>query len=297
MARPLASANPAGTTVAPHPEKQREFAFTNREFEQLRALARAHTGISLSDMKRELIYGRVARRLRQLGLGSFQQYCEVLEQDTGPELEQFVNAITTNLTSFFREKHHFDYLAQTLLPKLAAKNGTPLRLRIWSAGCSTGEEPYSIAMTLNDTMTRNGVLDFKILATDIDSNVLARAQSGVYKIEQIQGIAEARRRRWFRRGKGDKQGLVKVMPELQAHIHFRQLNLMQPWPMHGLFDIIFCRNVVIYFDKPTQKQLFERFANVQPDSGHLFLGHSESLFKVTDRYQLIGKTIYAKVPR
>lgn len=271
----------------------RDFEFSDKDFKFIRTLVAEKTGIVLSDAKRDLVYGRLSRRLRHLGIERFSDYCQLLAEGDEDELVQFVNAITTNLTSFFREPHHFDYLGKTLLPILEKQN-THRKIRIWSAGCSTGEEPYSIAMVVKEMCPRLDRLDVKILATDLDSNVLAKAETGVYDLSRVEGIPKERLRRWFRKGRGENEGTVKVSSELQEMITFRQLNLMQPWPMKGPFDVIFCRNVVIYFDKPTQRTLFNRYADLLVDGGHLFVGHSETLFKVTDRFELIGKTVYRK---
>jgi chemotaxis protein methyltransferase CheR len=284
------------TAAAAAERADREFEFTDRDFEYLRALVTGNTGITLGDHKRQLVYGRLTRRLRQLGLATFEQYCRYLDQHRDEELGELVNAITTNLTSFFRERHHFEHLAQQALPCLAGRDGTRRRLRIWSAGCSTGEEPYSIAITLAETLAADlPARDARILATDIDTQVLARAASGVYPEERAEGIEPSRRRRWFRRGCGTNAGQVKVDPSLQELIVFKQLNLMDGnWPMRGPFDAIFCRNVVIYFDKPTQRRLFDRFADLVAPGGYLYVGHSESLHGVCERFRLIGRTIYQK---
>jgi len=274
---------------------QRDFIFTDGDFECIRQLVRQHAGISLSGAKKDMVYSRVARRLRALGLDNFRDYCKLVEQQDSGELVNFTNSITTNLTAFFREEHHFQYLADTLLPMLIKEKAGTRRLRIWSAGCSTGEEPYSIAMVLRENLPENETWDVKILATDLDSNVLKTASSGIYNEQRLKGVSSQRRRRWFFKGKGKHDGSVKVMPELQSMISFRQLNLLQGWPFQGPFDLIFCRNVVIYFDKATQKVLFERYADVLDDNAHLFIGHSESLFKVTERFKLIGQTIYRRV--
>ncbi len=275
-------------------EKQREFAFSEQNFQNLRQIVHDHTGIFLTEAKRELVYSRLSRRLRKLNLPSFDAYCELLKKENSTELTDFINAITTNLTSFFREAHHFEYLANTVLPGLMERRRQTPRIRIWSAGCSTGEEPYTIAITLKEAMPRIEDWDVRILATDLDSNVLAHAESGIYSQERIEGLSRERITRWFKKGTGNNAGKVRVASELRDLITFRQLNLMHEWPMKGPFDIIFCRNVVIYFDKDTQRALFDRYANLLDPEGYLFVGHSESLFKVTDRFQLIGKTVYER---
>jgi chemotaxis protein methyltransferase CheR len=275
-------------------ELERDFVFTDKDFHFIRDLVSDKTGIVLSDIKKNMVYGRLSRRLRDLGLTRFADYCRLLDSGDDGELGEFVNAITTNLTSFFRENHHFDYLASKLLPELInAKQNR--RIRIWSAGCSSGEEAYSIAMVVREVMPLEAGWDVKILATDLDSNVLARAEAGIYDSERVQGIQKNRLRKWFRKGRSSCENKVKISNDLRELICFRQLNLMRDWPLRGGFDLIFCRNVVIYFDKPTQRVLFGRFADLLAENGHLFIGHSESLFKVTDRFQLIGKTIYKKL--
>ncbi|WP_455203263.1 CheR family methyltransferase [Kaarinaea lacus] len=272
-------------------DKQREFDFTDRDFNFIRTLVAEKTGIALSEAKSHMVYSRLTRRLRQLNLQRFSDYCAVLKQDDSDELVNFVNAITTNLTAFFRENHHFDYLANEVFPRIFSKKPDK-RLRIWSAGCSTGEEPHSIAMVLNECLPRNSGWDAKILATDLDSNVVEKASSGIYTKARIDGISKSRQKKYFR--PLGSSGEVQVVPEVRELITFKQLNLMNAWPMKGPFDIIFCRNVVIYFNKNTQKELFNRYADITVDHGHLFIGHSESLFKVSDRYNLIGNTIYQK---
>ncbi len=273
---------------------QREFQFTDRDFRCLQRLVARHTGITLSPAKRDMLYSRLARRLRALGLRRFKEYCALLQEDgNSEELRHFTNAVTTNLTAFFREPHHFDYLRDEFLPAMIERRADRRRLRIWSAGCSTGEEPYSIAITLAETMPRDW--DVRILATDLDSNVLDRARQGIYSEERTAEVPERLKRKWFLRGRAGHQGKVRVRRELRDMIRFRQLNLMHEWPMRGPFDAIFCRNVIIYFDKPTQSRLMDRFADILADDGRLFLGHSETLYRVTDRFQLLGRTIYRKV--
>lgn len=274
-------------------QAEREFQFSVKDFDFLRSLVNQQTGIVLSEAKRDLVYGRLAKRLRHLGLENFTDYCRLLQGGDTSELENLVNAMTTNLTMFFRENHHFEYLAHTLLPRLLQLRARSRRLRLWSAGCSTGEEPYSIAMICKEVVPTTG-WDVRILATDIDSNVLATAQRGVYNAERVQGVGQQRLRQWFLQGRGSQAGSVKASPALQELITFRQLNLMQQWPMRGPFDVIFCRNVVIYFDKDTQRHLFDRFADLLDPQGNLFVGHSESLFKVTERFELLGQTIYRR---
>jgi len=278
-----------------HAAIEREFTFTDQHFNILRSLVNKHTGIKLSDSKRELVYGRLARRLRSLGLTSFDPYCRLLKTDPDTELVNFVNAITTNKTDFFRESHHFDFLCKKIIPDLLGLHHLSRRLRIWSAGCSTGEEPYCIAMMLMESIPNITNWDVKILATDIDSNVLLKAERGVYNQETMQGVSKARRIRWFKKGKGENAKLFCVSPQLKQLITFKQLNLMNDWPMRGPFDLLFCRNVVIYFDKQTQAKLFDRYADIMADYSYLFIGHSESLYSVTDRFEHLGQTIHRKI--
>jgi chemotaxis protein methyltransferase CheR len=260
----------------------------------LRLLVKSLTGINLSDQKRELVYGRLTRRLRALQLRSFAEYRERLQRDE-QEVAEFCNAITTNLTSFFREPHHFQYLREQVLAPLAAERRAERRLRIWSAGCSTGEEPYSIAMTILESLPEPDRWDVRILATDLDSDVLERAKRGVYAPERTQSLSPERLQRFFIE-RPEPGGLYRqIAPEVASLITFKQLNLIHPLPMRGPLDAIFCRNVVIYFDKETQRELFARIARLQRPGDLLFLGHSESLFKVCDSYALIGKTIHRRI--
>jgi chemotaxis protein methyltransferase CheR len=274
---------------------RREFEFTAKHFQWFVTLVMDKTGITLSDKKEDLVYGRLARRLRKLNFNGFDQYQDYLLANPEDEMVEFINSITTNLTSFYREAHHFEFLGGTLLKKLLHDRRDEKRIRIWSAGCSTGEEPYTIAMTLCESIPNIDSWDVKILATDIDTNVLARASEGIYKKDKINGIGEARLKKWFLKPKDSANFTeVRVSPKIRNLITFKELNLMEAWPMKGPFDILFCRNVVIYFNKDTQRILFERFANILKDDAHMFLGHSESLFKVTDRFTLLGKTIHQK---
>jgi chemotaxis protein methyltransferase CheR len=271
-----------------------EFVLSDTEFSRICQLVREHSGIALSDSKRQMVYGRLVRRLRALRLPGFAEYLRLLECGEPLELEKFTNAITTNLTSFFRESHHFDYLSEELLPVIAPAARASARLRIWSSACSTGEEPYSIAMVLREKQELLKGVDAKILATDLDSNVLATAEAGVYPAERLQQIAPSRLKEFFHEGSGFHQGSVKVSAALRQLITFKQLNLMHDWPMRGPFDVIFCRNVVIYFDVETKRALFRRMARMQRPGAILFLGHSENLYRISDQYELIGRTVYRR---
>jgi len=273
-------------------KKEREFNLTDKDFNLISKIVGDRTGIVLSPAKRDMVYSRLTRRLRSLGLTHFSDYCELIQSGDEAELLELTNAITTNLTSFFREKHHFDYLSKTVLPKLL-KQKTNKKIRIWSAGCSSGEEPYSLAITIKENVP--STWDVKILATDLDTNMVAKGKNGTYEIEKLTGLSNNQMKKWVQRGRGNQEGLVRMSPSLREMITFKQLNLMHDWPINGPFDFIFCRNVVIYFDKDTQRILFERYANLLDQSAHLFIGHSESLHNVTTRFKLLGKTIYQKI--
>ena len=266
------------------------------DFQFLRAFVYEHCGIALSEQKRQLVQGRLVRRLRALGMKHFGAYCELLRTDPDSELGELASAISTNVTAFFREVHHFEALADEMLPRwLDTRRREGDRLRIWSAGCSSGEEPYSLAMVLAEALDRCGrKVDAKILATDLSPAALATARKGVYRIDRIEGVSEERRRRWFLRGEGEYAGLACVHPRLRELTTILPLNLLHEWPMQGPFDAIFCRNVVIYFDQPTKQKLFSRFAQLLSAGGPLFLGHSESMHGLSDDFELIGRTIYRK---
>lgn len=269
----------------------KEFRFTDRDFRFISQLLFDRTGITMSASKRDLVYSRLVRRLRQYGMTRFEDYCALLKDGDAQELVEFVNALTTNLTRFFREPHHFQYLRETVLPELMA-NKRERRLRLWSAGCSSGEEAYSLAVVVREAVPSGW--DVRILATDLDSAVLSKAKRGVYEASSVTHLDSGILKRWFKKGTGINRDDVKVASALQDLISFKQLNLMTQWPMKGHFDVIFCRNVVIYFSKETQRVLFDRFANQLDNSGLLFVGHSESLYRVTDRFEPLGNTIYRK---
>ncbi len=277
------------------PSRVREFDFTQADFDSLRTLVKAQSGITLGDAKRELVYGRVSRRLRALGLTAFADYRRLLDGPDGQaEMIEFINAVTTNLTSFFRESHHFDFLRDEYLPARAADPKGSRRLRIWCAAASTGEEPYSIAISIAEALPDWDRWDIKVLATDLDTNVLQTCVAGVYGEDRVRGLPRSRLDRFFDPVVEEGKRQYRIKPEIASMISFRQLNLMHPLPMKGPIDIIFCRNVIIYFDKDTQRSLFQRIAPLQRRGDVLILGHSESLLQVSDAWTLMGKTIYRK---
>lgn len=266
------------------PGADKEFNFDRNDFDAVRRILHQLTGIKLADSKDSMVYSRLARRIRALKLNSFQGYLGYLQQHAA-ETEQFINALTTNLTSFFREPHHFDILARYL-------KAHPQTKSIWCAASSTGEEPYSIAMVVAETFGRFDV-PLQIIASDIDSQVLQKAKAGVYAAERISGLSEQRCKQFFHRGTGSKEGMVKVVPELQRMVQFRQLNLLAPkWDLRGPFDIIFCRNVMIYFDKPTQLTILERMVKLIPPHGLYIAGHSENFSSATHLVKSAGSTTY-----
>jgi len=270
----------------------REYALSDAEFEQVRKLIYEHAGISLSPNKREMVYSRLVRRLRQRGMDTFEDYLQLLERDDAGEWEEFTNALTTNLTSFFREQHHFPLLADHV-----AKQGTARRILLWCSAASTGEEPYSMAMTMVDLF---GSFDppVRILATDVDTNVLATAERGVYADERVERLSADQKKRFFQRGTGANAGTVRVREELRRMISFRRLNLLDDaYPIRGPFDAIFCRNVMIYFDKPTQYAILKKFVPLVRADGLLFAGHSESFYHAADLFKPRGKTVYEPADR
>ncbi len=253
------------------------------------------TGIVLNEKKREMLYRRFTRIIRDRKLASFADYCQLLRKNTEQETDYFINAITTNLTSFFRENHHFDFLLLEELPRLIKSNSKTKRLRVWSCASSTGEEPYSIAITIMEKM--KSLLtswDIKILATDIDSNVLSKAKKGIYDLKKIENVTLKYKNTYFHRGLGENSAKVRVDKSLQSLLTFKQLNLLHEWPMKGKFDVIFCRNVIIYFDKETQQELFSRYLEALNPGGILILGHSENLGAYLNQFEHIGRTIYRK---
>ena len=272
--------------------QQREYAYTRRDFERICSLIRGRAGIKLGPGKEDMVYSRIVRRVRALELGSFEEYLDSLSSAGEDEWQAFTNALTTNLTAFFREAHHFDAL-KLHLARLKNKS----RVLLWCAAASTGEEPYSMAIAACE---HYGTLNppVKILATDIDTHVLDSGRRGVYPLERIEKVSDERKKKFFRRGVGAQDGYCKVIPELQSLITFGRLNLLEgKWGLRGPFDAILCRNVMIYFDKPTQHAILSRMMPLLAHDGLFFAGHSESFFHATDLIAPIGRTIYVHAKR
>ncbi len=267
-----------------------EFALGEREFERIRERLYDVAGISLSDAKRTLVIARLSKVIRALKLPSFDAYLRFLETEGTPsDAQDFVNALTTNLTRFWREEHHFSHLLSHVGELMQARlRVSSRRLRIWSAGCSTGQEPYTIALSLLDAHPELKRWDFKILATDIDTSVIARAATGIYPESELNGLGPERARLFERL----EDGRIAIPQAVRQTVIFKPLNLMAPWPMRGPFDAIFCRNVTIYFDKPTQGEVFARLGSILAPGGFLYIGHSENLGTGSAGFRLVGKTIY-----
>lgn len=290
MGRVLNSKVSAGDTALP--ARQREFHFTDQDFERIRKLIYERAGISLAPIKRDMVYSRLARRLRALGFERFGDYLAFLLSPAGEEeWELFVNSLTTNLTAFFREAHHFDILQRHLM----ALKHRPIR--IWCSAASTGEEPYSLAITACEAFG-TVVPPVEIVASDIDTSVLAKAQRGIYPIERVERLATERLRQFFLKGTGGQTGQVRVRPELQKLINFIRVNLLDSrYPVTGPFDVMFCRNVMIYFDKPTQYEILKKFVPLLKPDGLLFAGHSESFLHAADLFRSLGRTVYERADR
>ena len=267
-----------------------DFLLTDHDFSKIRTLIHQRAGIALSTQKRQMVYSRLARRLRELRLTEFASYLRFLEADPhGDEWQQFTNALTTNLTAFFREAHHFPLLAEH-----AKKCAQPMS--VWCSAASTGEEPYSIAMTLIEALGERAGAAASVMATDIDTEVLAKAQAGIFTMEQVSKLSPARLKRFFLKGAGAQAGKVRIRPEVAAMVKFEQLNLLDAkWALREPFDAIFCRNVMIYFDKPTQGRILQRFAPLMKPHGLLFAGHSENFSFASDTFRLKGQTVYELV--
>lgn len=274
-----------------------EVVLGEEEFRRISDLVYEHCGINLHDGKKELVRSRLAKRLHRGRFTSFSQYIKhVLEDPTGKEFSILIDSLSTNLTKFFREERHFEYMRNQLLPRLvkAKEARGPLRIRGWSAGCSSGEEPYSIALTLLETFAGKGRWDIRLLATDVSTRILERAQAGLYERERIEPIPMPLRGKYLiTRREGDKER-YEVKPALREMVIFRYLNLMKDWPIKGPLDFIFCRNVMIYFDKPTQARLIRRFYDLLGPGGVLFTGHSESLTGIEHAFKYVQPTIYLR---
>jgi chemotaxis protein methyltransferase CheR len=256
------------------------------DFRRVRRIAYERAGLAIPAGKEGLVRSRVSKRLRDRRIPSFSAYLDAVEAEDGDEMVRLIDLLTTNKTDFFREPAHFDFLLEQILPAVVA-TGKPLR--IWSAGCSSGEEPYTLSMLLRESLPAR--YDVRILATDICTKVVAAARQGTYTAQQLADVSEARRQRWFTAA---PDGSGTVVPELRAPISFALLNLMADWPMQGPFDLILCRNVMIYFDKPTVTRLVDRFRNLLTPGGHLFIGHSESLTAIEHKYRYVQPAVYAK---
>jgi len=266
----------------------REFAWTDADFELVQNLIYQRAGISLHDGKHAMVYSRLSRRLRDTGHQSFKEYLSWLESTNGPEWQEFVNALTTNLTSFFREHHHFDILGDLLKSRPASSHWS-----VWCSAASTGEEPYSIVMTAIEALGAKA--NFALTASDIDSKVLSTASQGVYRSEALKGMDSSRLQRFFLRGKAENAGMVRIKPELRDKINFQMVNLIRDdWPFKEPFDVVFCRNVMIYFDAATQRRVLERIYRVMKPGGILFVGHAENFSEARDLFVLKGKTVYER---
>ena len=272
-----------------------EFAFTTEDFRQIAELLYEQAGITLSESKGTLVYSRLAKRLRALGLQTFSEYCAlVASADGGDERATMLNALTTNVTRFFREPHHFDHLRDQVLAPMIPAIKAGKRVRIWSAACSSGQEPYSIALTILSLLPEAPNLDVKILASDIDSLVVAQGREGVYSEDLVEPIPSQFRDKWMHRDP-EQRGMWRMGEAAKSLVAFRELNLIGAWPMKGPFDAIFCRNVVIYFDEPTQERVWSRFATLLPTGARLYIGHSERIGPIsTPLFNNDGLTVYSR---
>ncbi len=285
---PQEMSGPGGWSTS---QADRDLVLTAQDFSRIRELIYQRAGIVLAEHKREMVYSRLAKRLRHHGLTHFGDYLARLErQPEAKEWEAFTNALTTNLTAFFREAHHFPLLSKHVADRKD-------RVRVWSAAASTGEEPYSIAMTLREALGTRAD-QAQVVATDIDTDALARAREGIYAMEQVTKLDEARIKRFFQKGSGRRAGFARVRPEVASMVEYKSLNLLAPgWPIEGPFDAIFCRNVMIYFDKSTQAKILQRFAPLLKPDGLLFAGHSENFSYISEAFRLRGQTVYTLAAR
>jgi chemotaxis protein methyltransferase CheR len=262
-------------------------------FQKFSTLVFENTGIFLKPEKKELLNARLGKRLRECRIDSFDAYYDYVQADTsGEELTNLINSVSTNFTSFFRENAHFEYLADEVLPEFS-KSGSS-ELKVWSAACSSGEEPYTLSIVLHDYKRRNGSFSFSIQATDISTRVLDIARAGVYTDERIRAMPRDILEQYFQKGKGNSAGYVKVKRQLRDSISFKYFNLMGDFPWVEEFDIIFCRNVMIYFNRETQQELVNKFSQCLKPGGYLFIGHSESLTSIEHSFKQVSTTAYKK---
>jgi len=269
--------------------QSKEFVWVDTDFNRVQRMIYRRAGISLHDGKHAMVYSRLSRRLRETGHQTFNDYLNWLESTEGPEWQEFINALTTNLTSFFRELHHFQILRDHLLSQKSIN-----QLNLWCCAASTGEEPYSILITMLETLGSNA--SFKLTASDIDSKVLSTAAQGIYRLDSLKNISDSQLRKFFLRGKGQNSGMVRIKPEVRRHVEFMVVNLIaNSWPFDNYFNIVFCRNVMIYFDNATQRQVLERIHRVMVPGGLLFVGHAENFNESRDLFLLREKTVYERV--
>ncbi len=271
-------------------KKDREFLYTWDHFNFLRNKSIEYSGIVIDDSQYDAFYSLLARRVRALGMKTFDEYCKLLEVKPDWEFNEFINALTSPMSAFFGEPYHFDFLRQNIIPALLKRNRATQSIRTWSIGCSTGEEPYSIAMTLMDNVPKHW--DVEVFASDLDTHDLALAVRGIYALERTTGVGEEQLKRWFKKGVGDRHKQVKVKDELQQIVRFKQLNLKEEWPVVGHFDFIFCRNVLLYFDEQTKWDIAKKLADIMPDQSCLFLGNDETMPPLVEDFESVGNTIY-----
>jgi chemotaxis protein methyltransferase CheR len=271
-----------------------EYPLTRRDLSEIAAMIYADAGISLNESKASLVYSRLSKHIRALGLAGFRDYCQLVSSPAGSAARrEMLSHLTTNFTRFFRENHHFDHLRDEVLPGLLARAKAGGRVRIWSAACSDGQEPYSIALTVLALMPNVADFDFRILATDIDPKILGLARAGAYDESSLETVSPAMRKQWFQEVNVQGRRKFQIDDRVKRLITFNELNLLGQWPFKGLFDVIFCRNVVIYFDEPTQTKIWTRFAGQLQDAGHLYIGHSERVAgEAKHVFDNIGITTY-----
>jgi chemotaxis protein methyltransferase CheR len=292
----IQSGNDGEGDVRSDPFSGREFPFTYRDFSQIADIVQKDAGIALSDVKAPLVYSRLVRRLRTLGMESFHQYCALVARNEEGEREEMIAALTTNVTRFFRENHHFEHFRNRVLPDLIPKARKGAPLRFWSAGCSSGEEPYSLALSILALLPEATNFDIRILATDINRNVLEAAKTGLYSAAALAPLEPELRDRFFLpSGHEGSTTLWRAGPELRAMVAFRELNLIADWPMRQRYQAIFCRNVAIYFESSIRAAFWDRFASLLAPNGVLYIGHSERITTSKHRFKAEGNTTYRLV--